>query len=122
MTEPHDTRDKGYSSPEVALAAGVTYRQLDYWIRKDYIKTSIKDAKGQGTQRGFSLHDVVTVAVIAALSKAGMTIETAMSIAAQPRDADGIVWREIGQVRVLVDVATIHENVAKALGMEITHD
>ncbi len=53
-----------YSSAETAAKAGVTYRQLDYWVRNGLIVPSVSQANGQGTRRQFSAEDVRRVWVV----------------------------------------------------------
>jgi DNA-binding transcriptional MerR regulator len=57
------------SSTQVCAAAGVTYRQLDYWCRAGLVAPSISDAAGQGTRRGWSPADVAAVRRLAVLSR-----------------------------------------------------
>lgn len=42
-----------YTSNEVALMAGVTYRQLDYWLRTGWLNIG-GEAHGSGSRRRFS--------------------------------------------------------------------
>lgn len=57
-----------YSSREVADAAGITYRRLDYWCRIGLVRSSLSSATGSGSRRGFSAHDAAVVGVVAALA------------------------------------------------------
>ena len=41
----------GYRGPTACAAAGITYRQLDYWARTDLVVPSVRSATGSGTQR-----------------------------------------------------------------------
>jgi len=43
----------GYRGPTACAAAGITYRQLDYWARTDLLRPSHVDAQGSGTQRRY---------------------------------------------------------------------
>ena len=38
--------DIGYRGPTVCSAAGITYRQLDYWARTGLVEPSIRGAAG----------------------------------------------------------------------------
>ena len=49
--------DQLLSSVEVCQLSGITYRQLDYWVRTEKIDCAV-DAEGSGSQRLFYL-DVV---------------------------------------------------------------
>ncbi len=65
----------GYRAPAVQQAAGVTYRQLDYWARTGLIEPSIRSAAGSGSQRLYSFADVVTVRVIKRLLDTGVSLQ-----------------------------------------------
>ncbi|MGH3263935.1 MAG: MerR family transcriptional regulator, partial [Trebonia sp.] len=41
----------GYRGPTACTAAGITYRQLDYWARTGLVEPSVRAAQGSGTQR-----------------------------------------------------------------------
>lgn len=55
-----------FSSEEVAVAAGITYRQLDWWVRKGYLTPTV-ESTGSGVPRQWSLRDLVDVAFFAGL-------------------------------------------------------
>ena len=39
----------GYRGPVACKAAGITYRQLDYWARTKLVEPTVRGAKGSGT-------------------------------------------------------------------------
>jgi hypothetical protein len=41
----------GYRGPIACRAAGITYRQLDYWARTGLVEPSVRPAGGSGTHR-----------------------------------------------------------------------
>ena len=43
--------DVGYRGPTACSAAGITYRQLDYWARTGLVEPSVLEASGSGTHR-----------------------------------------------------------------------
>ena len=45
-TSPTSTRRRGYRGPTACRAAGITYRQLDYWARTGLVEPSIRPATG----------------------------------------------------------------------------
>jgi DNA-binding transcriptional MerR regulator len=64
-----------YSSADVCVLAGCTYRQLDSWCRLGLVTPSVTEANGQGTRRRWSSDDVVRVRrVVAASQLAGATL------------------------------------------------
>lgn len=67
----------------VALkVAGITYRQLDYWVRKKIIIPSVKSSHGSGSRRLFALHDIAIMAVAKRLLDIGMNLSTVASVMA----------------------------------------
>ena len=51
----------GYRGVTACAAAGITYRQLDYWARTGLVVPSVRDASGSGTQRLYSFRDIVVL-------------------------------------------------------------
>ncbi len=69
--------DQGFRGPQVCKIVGITYRQLDYWARTGLLRPSITDARGSGTQRCYSYHDVLDLKVIKRLLDAGVSLRQA---------------------------------------------
>ena len=69
--------DEGFRGPQVCRIVGITYRQLDYWARTGLLRPSITDARGSGTQRLYSYHDVLDLKVIKQLLDAGVSLRQA---------------------------------------------
>ena len=57
--------------PEVCRLAEISYRQLDYWVRKGYLRPD-RPAAGSGTQRGFSPAEVAVARRIVQLVSFGL--------------------------------------------------
>lgn len=62
-----------FGSQDVVELCGITYRQLDYWIRQKYVTPEIQQASGSGTARIFSRKDMNTLAVVGQLIKFGVS-------------------------------------------------
>jgi DNA-binding transcriptional MerR regulator len=65
----------GYRGPTVCNAAGITYRQLDYWARTGLVVPSVRDPSGAGTQRLYSFRDIVVLKVVKRLLDAGVALK-----------------------------------------------
>jgi DNA-binding transcriptional MerR regulator len=63
----------GYSTQEVADLVGVSYRQVDYWVRQGVL-TPLEDAHGSGTHRRWSDDDLVELRLVASLRRLGLTL------------------------------------------------
>ena len=61
-----------FTSKEVVRITGVSYRRLDYWIRKGIINSSGRKALGKGSNRLFTFKDLIEVRVVAALTAYGL--------------------------------------------------
>jgi DNA-binding transcriptional MerR regulator len=72
-----DAKEEGYRGPQVCKLVSITYRQLDYWARTGLLRPSIADARGSGTQRRYSYHDVLELKVIKQLLDAGISLQRA---------------------------------------------
>jgi DNA-binding transcriptional MerR regulator len=80
---------EGFRGPQVCTLIGITYRQLDYWARTGLLRPSIADARGSGTQRRYSYHDVLELKVIKQLLDAGISLQRARRAVECMRDGMG---------------------------------
>ncbi len=88
VDEPATPRE-GFRGPQVCALVGITYRQLDYWARTGLLRPSITDARGSGTQRRYSYHDVLELKVIKQLLDAGISLQRARRAVECLRDGLG---------------------------------
>lgn len=65
----------GYRGPVACAAAGITYRQLDYWARTNLVSPSIQSAEGSGSKRLYSFRDIVVLKVVKRLLDAGVSLQ-----------------------------------------------
>ncbi len=83
MAETHSERDEeppgaaGFPGPHVCRLIGITYRQLDYWARTGLLRPSVADARGSGSKRLYSYHDLLELKVIKQLLDAGVSLQSA---------------------------------------------
>lgn len=66
--------DLGFRGPVACNAAGITYRQLDYWARTGLVVPEIRGASGSGSQRLYSFRDILILKVIKRLLDAGISL------------------------------------------------
>ncbi|WP_366939566.1 MerR family transcriptional regulator [Nocardioides sp.] len=67
--------DTGYRGPTACNAAGISYRQLDYWARTGLIEPTVRGAKGSGSQRLYSFQDILLLKVVKRLLDAGISLQ-----------------------------------------------
>ena len=67
--------EQGFSSKRTAEIAGITYRQLDYWARRDIVRPSLTKASGSGSRRLYSYRDLLELRVIKTLIDSGIKLQ-----------------------------------------------
>lgn len=98
--------DTGYRGPTACSAAGITYRQLDYWARTGLVEPSVRGARGSGSQRLYSFRDILILKIIKRLLDAGISlpqIRTAISHLRE-RGTD-----DLTRVTLMSDGASVYE-------------
>ena len=69
----------GYRGQTACVAAGITYRQLDYWARTDLVIPSIKGASGSGSQRLYNFQDILVLKIVKRLLDTGVSLQNIRS-------------------------------------------
>ena len=65
------------SAPEAAETAGITYRQLDYWDRQQWVRPSAVEKVGAGRSvRRYNARVIVQLAAMARLGRSGVDLAT----------------------------------------------
>jgi len=72
-----DAQSAGFRGPQVCALVGITYRQLDYWARTGLLRPSLAEARGSGTQRRYSYHDLLELKIVKQLLDAGVSLKRA---------------------------------------------
>lgn len=72
--------DTGVTTVELAHAAGITYRQADYWVRIGVLEPRV-DASGSGTKRQFGQTEVWVAWFVGTCSRAGINPSDAVKAA-----------------------------------------
>lgn len=67
--------DTGFRGPMACKAAGITYRQLDYWARTGLVEPSVRIAHGSGSQRLYSFRDILLLKVVKRLLDTGVSLQ-----------------------------------------------
>ncbi|WP_375482856.1 MerR family transcriptional regulator [uncultured Jatrophihabitans sp.] len=96
----------GYRGPTACSAAGITYRQLDYWARTDLVLPTVRTATGSGSQRLYSFKDILVLKVVKRLLDAGVSLQN-IRVAVEALRARGV--DDLAQVTLLSDGATVYE-------------
>ena len=78
--------DVGYRGPTACAAAGITYRQLDYWARTALVEPSVRAAHGSGSQRLYSFRDICVLKVVKRLLDTGISLQQIRTAVEHLRD------------------------------------
>lgn len=98
--------DAGYRGPIACKAAGITYRQLDYWARTGLVVPSIRGAAGSGSQRLYSFKDMLVLKVVKRLLDAGVSLQN-IRVAVEYLRRRGV--RDLAGVTLFSDGTTVYE-------------
>ncbi|NEG89225.1 MerR family transcriptional regulator [Bifidobacterium aerophilum] len=98
--------ERGYRGTVASKVAGITYRQLDYWARKQIVEPSITPSHGSGSRRLYSFKDVVILAVSKRLLDVGVNLQnvTAAIGFLSQRTAE-----QLENVTIMCDGQHVHE-------------
>ncbi|WP_372343259.1 MerR family transcriptional regulator [Streptomyces sp. KL116D] len=96
----------GYRGPTACAAAGITYRQLDYWARTGLVEPSVRPAYGSGTQRLYSFRDVVVLKVVKRFLDTGVSLQNIRTAVQHLREQG---FRDLERMTLMSDGATVYE-------------
>ena len=65
----------GYRGAVAARAAGITYRQLDYWARTELVEPTVRSASGSGSQRLYGFRDILVLKLVKSLLDTGISLQ-----------------------------------------------
>jgi DNA-binding transcriptional MerR regulator len=97
--------DLGYRGPTACTAAGITYRQLDYWARTGLVEPSVRPASGSGSQRLYGFRDILTLKVVKRLLDTGISLQQIRTAVAYLREQGA---GDIAQVTLMSDGASVY--------------
>ncbi|PZS12649.1 MAG: MerR family transcriptional regulator [Pseudonocardiales bacterium] len=108
FADPAPTPDEliGYRGPTACSAAGITYRQLDYWARTDLVVPTIRSASGSGSQRLYSFKDILVLKVVKRLLDTGVSLQN-IRVAVDALRARGV--EDLARITLLSDGTTVYE-------------
>ena len=96
----------GYRGATACAAAGITYRQLDYWARTALVEPSIRSAGGSGTQRLYGFRDILVLKIVKRLLDAGVSLQNIRTAVDHLR---GRGVTELERITLMSDGASIYE-------------
>jgi DNA-binding transcriptional MerR regulator len=101
-----DSADIGYRGPTACSAAGITYRQLDYWARTALVEPSVRAAQGSGSQRLYSFRDILVLKVVKRLLDTGISLQQIRAAVQHLRDRG---TEDLAEVTLMSDGVSVYE-------------
>src|ERR1043165_7812011 len=77
----------GYRGTVAARAAGISYRQLDYWARTELVEPTIRGAAGSGSQRLYGCGDTLVLNLGRPLLDPGIPLQQTRTAVNQLRES-----------------------------------
>ena len=103
---PELSDDIGYRGPAACSAAGITYRQLDYWARTGLVQPSVRGAAGSGSQRLYGFRDILVLKVVKRLLDTGVSLQQ-IRVAINHLRERGV--EDLAQITLMSDGASVYE-------------
>jgi DNA-binding transcriptional MerR regulator len=97
--------DIGYRGPTACAAAGITYRQLDYWARTGLVEPSVRPAAGSGSQRLYGFRDILVLRVVKRLLDTGISLQQIRSAVTYLREHGA---NDLAQITLMSDGASVY--------------
>ena len=98
--------DLGYRGPTACAAAGITYRQLDYWARTGLVEPSVRPAAGSGSQRLYGFRDILVLKVVKRLLDTGISLQQIRAAVTHLRERGSA---DLAEVTLMSDGVSVYE-------------
>lgn len=95
----------GYRGTVAARAAGISYRQLDYWARTELVEPTIRGAAGSGSQRLYGFRDILVLKLVKRLLDTGISLQQIRTAVNQLRES-GV--NDLAQTTLMSDGASVY--------------
>lgn len=100
------TPEIGYRGATACSAAGISYRQLDYWARTGLVEPSVRSATGSGTSRLYGFRDILVLKIVKRLLDAGISLQNIRTAVTHLRSR-GV--SDLERITLMSDGASIYE-------------
>ncbi|MEY2847465.1 MAG: hypothetical protein RI885_130 [Actinomycetota bacterium] len=95
----------GYRGAVAARAAGISYRQLDYWARTELVEPTVRGAAGSGSQRLYSFRDILVLKLVKRLLDTGISLQQIRKAVEELR-SHGV--NDLAQITLMSDGASVY--------------
>ncbi len=96
----------GYRGPTACAAAGITYRQLDYWARTGLVVPTVRAAAGSGSQRLYGFRDILVLKVVKRFLDTGVSLQNIRAAVQHLRER-GV--DDLAQMTLMSDGVSVYE-------------
>jgi len=100
------TPEIGYRGATACVAAGISYRQLDYWARTGLVEPSIRGAAGSGSQRLYGFRDILVLKIVKRLLDTGVSLQNIRTAVEHLRSTGNL---DLERITLMSDGASIYE-------------
>jgi DNA-binding transcriptional MerR regulator len=105
MKENQDL-ELGYRGASACAAAGISYRQLDYWARTGLVEPTVRGASGSGSARLYGFKDILVLKIVKRLLDTGVSLQNIRSAVTHLRER-GV--EDLARITLMSDGASIYE-------------
>ena len=98
--------DIGYRGATACVAAGISYRQLDYWARTGLVEPTVRGASGSGSSRLYGFKDILVLKIVKRLLDTGVSLQNIRSAVTHLRER-GV--EDLARITLMSDGASIYE-------------
>jgi DNA-binding transcriptional MerR regulator len=96
----------GYRGATACSAAGISYRQLDYWARTGLVEPTVRGAAGSGTSRLYGFKDILVLKIVKRLLDTGVSLQNIRTAVTHLRER-GV--EDLARITLMSDGASIYE-------------
>jgi DNA-binding transcriptional MerR regulator len=108
----------GYRGTVACVAAGITYRQLDYWARTDLVRPSLAAAYGSGAGLLYNFRDIIILRIVKRLLDTGVSLHNIRAAVAHVHARSSA---ELARITLMSDGATVYECTSAEEVVELVH-
>jgi DNA-binding transcriptional MerR regulator len=100
------SQELGYRGSSACSAAGISYRQLDYWARTGLIEPTVRGASGSGSSRLYGFKDILVLKIVKRLLDTGVSLQNIRSAVTHLRER-GV--EDLARITLMSDGVSIYE-------------
>jgi DNA-binding transcriptional MerR regulator len=96
----------GYRGASACAAAGISYRQLDYWARTGLVEPTVRGAAGSGSARLYGFKDILVLKIVKRLLDTGVSLQNIRTAVTHLRER-GV--EDLARITLMSDGSSIYE-------------